>query len=146
MTLEERLALVIVAHVAMIRADQAKERAALLDRQTHPAMDALERYAKLHGREPDMDAPGDAAAFGGLIAAAGGASISPEMVEAVSAAAEESAQAGLAAANAHRAVSAAMRASGAAEHITTQEWLGVDTETLDRALDAALEEEGEVTR
>jgi len=132
------MALVIGANVAMIRADQAKERAALLDRQTHPAMDALERYTKLHGREPDMDAPGDAAAFGGLIAAAGGAAITAEKIEAAAAAAEESAQADQASMAALGAVSAAMDASGAAKYITAQEWVGVDTETFEAALARAL--------
>ena len=135
LTQADRLALVVRAEVTRRRADQAKERAALIDRQTRPLMDALERFVKLYGREPDMDAPGDSAAIGGLIAAVGGASISTEMIEAAAEAADESAEAAHQAALAIRALRAAWDGNGGR---TPREWVGVDIETFERAIECAL--------
>ncbi len=140
LTQAKRLALVVDAEVASIRADQARERAVLINRQARPVVDAFERFEELYGREPDTDVPGDQGEISRLLAAAGGASISQEMAEAVVNAADDSAQAAQVASAAHLAVAAAMRASGATEHTTTLQWLGVDDETYDRALAAALED------
>jgi len=137
LTKAKRLALVVRAEVAMIRADQATERAALIDRQTRPLLDARDRFVKLYGREPDLGAPGDAATYGSLIEATARGSITREMVEAAASAADESAEAAHQAALAMQELLAAWDSNDAR---TPREWVGVDTETLDRAVERALEE------
>ena len=140
LTQGQRLALAVEAEVARIRADQAYERGARLLGRVRPAEEALERFEKMYRRVCDLSLPGDGALLRPILAATGGADIGPDDFEAAGSVSAELARVDLEAAEAFDAIAQAMRDDGAAEDATTLEWVGVDAETYERALDRALGE------
>ena len=136
----KRLALAAMAQCAAIRAEQAEERSALLLGRVRPFEEALERFEKMYRRECDLSVPGDGALLRPILAATGGADIGPDDFKASADALRDIGQCHQRAAEAHRAIAQAMRDDGAAEDATTLEWVGVDAETYERALDRALGE------
>jgi hypothetical protein len=136
LTEEERIALVVRARVATARADAAAEWAALVDRRVEPARRTLERFRAAYGREPDLEAPDDAKTVHAWIAAAGGGNITREMYRAASEASAESERCNREAAAALEALRDALPGGG----VTVSQWLGVDDETLERAVEQALQE------
>jgi hypothetical protein len=132
---EERLALAVQAHVAAIRAERAKERAALIEERTEPLRQAAERFAGRHGRLPDLDDAGDREAFMRLVSSAGGGDVSREDLMAAAGVGHEAAELRAEAADALKAVADAMP-----EGQNMRDWVGVDDATLDRAIQEALGE------
>ncbi len=131
MNQENRLALAVRAQVAMIRADQAKERAALLERQTRPLTQALEQFMKLHQREPDPEK--DAEAIRALVIEFGGGNLNTDVLGAAAEAASETARCEHEAAEAMGVVAAELHPGE-----TVSDWAGVDKETFRKAVEAAL--------
>jgi len=72
----ERLDLAVRARLAAIRADQARDRTALLERQYAPVSRAIEAYVKLYGREADP--ADDFDVFLGLVIENGGVDLGKE--------------------------------------------------------------------
>ena len=135
LTQEQRLALAVKAQVAAIRADQARERGALIRRRVEPVHEAHARFVKLYGREPDLDAPGDKATMGALFEATGAGGVTGAQLEAAARSSGEVGQADLEAAGAMKALAEAL-----SEGATVLEWLGVDEDTFSRTVEQALEE------
>ncbi len=133
------MALAVEAEVARIRADQAEERGAFLLGRVRPFEEALERFEKMYRRECDLSLPGDGAVLRPILAATGGADIGPDDFEASASVSAELVQCHQRAAAAFSALARAMREGGAAEDATTLEWLGVDVETFERAVELAME-------
>jgi hypothetical protein len=136
LTTEERLGLAVRAHVAAVRADQAKARAALLKKRIQPVREAVERFVGLHGRMPDLDDEREREAFLLLLASAGGGVVSRDDLSAAATLGREAATLRAQAAAARQAVSDAMPDRDR----TVREWVGVDAETFDRAVEHALGE------
>ena len=136
LTTEERLALAVRAHVAAVRADRAKGRAALLEKRIQPVREAVERFVGTRGRLPDLNDERERAAFMELLASTGGREVSRDDLSAAATLGREAARLRARAAAALRAVSDAMPDRGR----TVREWVGVDAETFDRAVEQALGE------
>jgi hypothetical protein len=137
LTRDERLALVVRAEVARLRADQATWRSAQAERRVKPYVDAVECFEHIHGRDHDSESMTDLAE----VIAIGGEAAAAVDVEAFQAAAMASFEAGLLhdeAARAMQAVVDAARAGGVGDNIL--EWAGVDVDTLNRAVKGALGE------
>src|SRR5215212_6508758 len=74
----ERLDLAVRAHLASVRADQAEERSALLDRKFAPVIKAIDQYMNLYGE--DVGPADHFDVLMGLIAQNGGGGLSKEDV------------------------------------------------------------------
>ena len=72
----ERLDLAVRAQLAAIRADQARDRTALLERHYAPVSRAIEAYVELYGREADP--ADDFDVFLGLVIEKGGVDLGRE--------------------------------------------------------------------
>jgi hypothetical protein len=136
LTQEQRLALAVGAAVARARADRARELADAAERRTGPVAEAWERFQERHGRPPEEGELASAA----ILASAFAQGVTVEDLEAADRATAEAALASAVAADAHRAIADAMRASGADTSTTTLEWVGVDEDTFHRAVERALKE------
>ena len=140
LTAEEKLAMLVRAEVAVIRARRAKDRAALLDRKMQPLNDAHERFRALYRREPDPDR--DLATIMDLAMQIdealrlGFGDLRGEDWEASIAATGEYLAAERESVEAMRAVRDAWGGRGG----TPLGWAGVDAETYRRALEKALQE------
>lgn len=134
LTREERLALAVRAEVATIRAVQARDRAALIQRRVQPLREGMDRFKRRYGRAPDPDVPGDVAVMVAL-SEEGSGDVTREQLEAAARSSREIAEAEQKAADALEAVRIAL-----APGMTTLEWVGVDAETYERAVEQALKE------
>ena len=122
----ERLALAVRAEVARIRAEEASDRAALLDRQLTPLLEASQRFSKRFRRELDPQSDDDLQQLFALIVEAGGAELSKEDIDlAADATREAAARQGLAVL-ALTELAKVLPSSG----ITILEWCGVSEEEL----------------
>ena len=133
LTQGRRLALAANAQVAAIRADEARERAGLIERRVRPVREAVDRFVELHGRPPGV---GDGAMMDPLLRDAGAGGVTREDLEAAARLTEEVGRASGEAADAMRAVADAMEGTGG----TLVEWVGVDEATFNRVVEQALEE------
>ena len=133
LTQEERLALVVRAEVAVIRAGQARDRAALVHKRVQPLREGVDRFEELFGRRPDPKVPGDLVTLLTLSGDSAG-KVSKEQLAASARALREVSRADLEASDALQAVEDAL-----VPGMTTLEWVGVDAETYERAVEQALE-------
>lgn len=133
MTADEWLALAVRAEVARTRADEAQERAALLEQQVAPLLSSVERFMTMRGRRPDFQDPSDLRILSKMVDNAGGAEIPWTAVLAAGVALEES---GRLAQEAGRAIEAVRRAWTRGH--TLLDWIGVSRESYERAVKAAM--------
>jgi hypothetical protein len=119
----------------MIRADQAKQRAALLERQVDAFLQAMDQFTTLYRREPDFSSPDDCRLIAPLLARKGAADVSRETLAAAAEALKQAEERAHEAATAMKAVGAAWSGRGGR---TVREWVGVDSAAFDRAMEEAL--------
>jgi hypothetical protein len=131
----ERLALFARTEVAYNRAEQAKQRAALLARRVKPFTDAMERAEKLIGHEIDLDRPEDARLVGQLLRASGAPEICWQDLGAAAEALEEVRARDEEAAAALREVA---RYWGGRDGSTLGEWVGCTPAELRAAVEREL--------
>jgi hypothetical protein len=130
---QQRVQLLVTAEVARIRADRAKHRAAVLERRVRPLVDAVDRFAQLRRRRPDLTAPADA---GQVLAWAGAAAeLSWELIEEARRALVDASGATSTAVRAMQAVSDARQGD---EAETPLAWAGVDREVVERLVEEEL--------
>ena len=130
----ERLALAVRAEVARVRAEAASDRAALLDRQLAPLLEARQRFSKQYHRDPDLEREDDLNTLFALVVQAGGARLTREdLDEAANASREAGARQGLAVL-ATTQLAKVLPASG----VTILEWCDVTEEEFLGAVLTAL--------
>ena len=134
LTREERLALAVRAQVAAIRAEEAQEWSAFLPRRLRPVKETWDRFVRLSGRAPDPEAPGDRAMIEALFMDSGGGAVTPEQLEASVRSWVEIGRAERESAEAIEALTVALEGG------ELPEWLGMDEETFERAVEQALKE------
>jgi hypothetical protein len=134
----DRLALVVRTQVTMIRAEQAKERAALLARQMAPMFTARGHFARLHQREPDPDNESDRDSVLAYAVMFGAGSITRKQVDA---AAELLREATARSAQAV-AVMDELLAALPQRDVAILDWCGVTAVDLELAVEQALGERG----
>ena len=132
MTTDEKLALFVKAQVAAIRAEQARERSALLERKAAPVTKAIDQYENLYGEDADPSEHFDMLMR--LIIQNGGGDLSREDLIEGMRMYEQRGAAELEAARAMHALNDAMGAFSG----TTLEWVGADRATVERAVQEAL--------
>jgi len=130
----KRLALVARAQCAAFRADQARDRVALLTRRGDAFGEAVRRFEALYARDWGGD-PGDMALLRPILKATGGSVLRAEDLQASADAHGDVGRLQFEAAEATRAVTEAWRGE---EGGTVREWLGVDEETFERAVELAM--------
>jgi hypothetical protein len=135
MTTDERLTLAIRAQVAAIRADQAGDRAALLERRAAALLRAWEQFEALFGRRPSLDDSTDRAALGRILRTSGAGDVPWTVVREAAAALREVGRLRQQAGDAMRALHDAWRGR---EDDTLLSWVGVDEATFERAVRVAL--------
>src|SRR5688572_24930461 len=81
LTQAERLALAVRAEVTRVRAEEASDRAALLDRQLAPLLEARQRFFKRYQRDPDLEREHDRDVLFALIARTEGVKLTKEHVD-----------------------------------------------------------------
>jgi hypothetical protein len=128
-----RLALAVKAQVASIRADQAQERSALLERKYAPIDNAIDAYTKLYGEEADLADHFDVLMR--LTDDNGGAVLRPEDLLTGVEMHEERALASHAAAEGMRELHEAMMGDHTG---TVLEWVSCSGEEYEAAVEAAL--------
>src|SRR6266511_3409824 len=128
----ERLALAVRAQVASIRANQARERSALLERRFEPVDKAIEAYEKLYGEDADPTEHMDVLLS--LIVQHGGGDLGEEDLLEGMTMNQERADAAGAAAEAMLELNEAM----GDRQGTVLEWVGCTSEEFTTALEAAL--------
>jgi hypothetical protein len=129
---DERLALVVRVKVAQIRAKQAEDRAAFLDRRCQPLIDALEEFEALHAREPDLESDLDEVMR--IAVQLGGGEIDRATIAAAAAAAEEASAWQL---TASEAIAELARALDDGQ--TVSDWLEVDDALVDLIVERTLQ-------
>ena len=87
----ERLALAVRAEVARARSEEASDRAASLDRQLVPLLEARQRFSQRHRRDPDLEREDDLNTLFALIVQAGGARLTREDIDVAADATREAA-------------------------------------------------------
>ena len=128
----ERLELAVRARLASIRADRARERTAVLERQYAPVSRAIEAYVEQYGKAADPSDDFDA--FLGLIIQHGGVNLGREDVLTGMELYVERAAAASEAAAATRALNEAM-----GDHQgTVLKWVGCTQEEFNAALESGL--------
>jgi hypothetical protein len=130
---EQRLALVVAAEVARVRAQQAQERAAHLGERTRAVSGVLDRFIERRGRPPE---PGELA-IGAIVAQPRAQGVTTEDIEAVAHAHAECARTSGEVVAAMRALAAVWKEAGGR---TVLDWVGVDRATFERAVEQALKE------
>jgi hypothetical protein len=134
LTREERLALAVQAEVRNLRAAQVYERAALIQKRVQPLREGVGRFEELYGRRPDPKVPGELSTMLAL-SEEDGDDMAREQREAAARSSREIVQAEQEAIDAMEAVR-----TNLAPGMTTLEWIGVDAETYQRAVEQALKE------
>lgn len=135
MTTDERVALLVQSSVALTRWQQADHRAALLERRAAPVAKAVRRFHALYHRPFDARSNADIASLSPLLKHYGGADVGWEVLEEALVAAKEVERLCGEAAEAMLAVMAAAGREGT----SPQEWAGVSSDVIERAVQAALE-------
>ena len=87
----ERLALAVRAEVTRVRAEEASDRAALLDRQLAPLLQASQLFSKRYRRDPDLASEQDLEQLFGLVTETVGAELTREHLDAAAEATREAA-------------------------------------------------------
>ena len=129
----ERLALVVKAQVAVIRAEQARERHAPLERRANSLFAAAETLKRRYGE--DMNPADHADEFKTLVADHDGASIPlKDVLRMLAEMSQVRAERALAVGEAFQELSEAM-----GEGTSALEWVGCSEEELERAVQAALD-------
>jgi hypothetical protein len=120
----ERLVLAVRAEVARIRAEEASDRAALLDRRMVPLLEARQRFSKQYQRDPDLKSDTDFDKLFALIVEAGGERMTKEHIDAAAEATREAAARQGLAVLAMTEVAKVLPTSG----VSILEWCGVSEE------------------